>query len=98
MARRAVLMIVDGMRADLVTPEWVPAMAELSARSRRFTRHRPVFPLTLSNLDPGLRACFEGVQTQPLRSLADRLDRFGDVMGKSKGPYETKHEKKNDHA
>jgi predicted AlkP superfamily pyrophosphatase or phosphodiesterase len=44
MARRAVLMIVDGMRADLLTHEWMPATAELAAQSRCFTRHRPVFP------------------------------------------------------
>ena len=36
--RRAVLMVVDGLRADMVTPEHVPALARLAGGSRVFTR------------------------------------------------------------
>ena len=43
-ARRAVLMVVDGLRADLVTPELTPHLHALAARSRRFSGHRAVFP------------------------------------------------------
>jgi len=37
-------MIVDGLRADLVAPQWTPSLARLAARGRRFTQHRSVFP------------------------------------------------------
>ena len=43
-ARRAVLMVVDGLRADLVTPELTPHLHALALRSRRFSEHRSVFP------------------------------------------------------
>ena len=43
-ARRAVLMVVDGLRADLVTPGLTPHLHALAARSRRFSEHRAVFP------------------------------------------------------
>ena len=42
--RRAVLMVVDGMRADVVTPQYVPSLANLAGNSRRFTAHRSAFP------------------------------------------------------
>ena len=42
--RRAVLMVVDGLRADLVTPELTPHLHALAAQSRRFVEHRSVFP------------------------------------------------------
>lgn len=42
--KRAVLMIVDGLRADLVTPEFVPNLAALAKSGRTFTAHRSVFP------------------------------------------------------
>lgn len=42
--RRVVLVICDGHRADLVTPELCPAIAGLAARGRRFDRHRGIFP------------------------------------------------------
>ena len=42
--RRAVLMVVDGLRADFVTPELTPHLHALSLRSRRFSEHRSVFP------------------------------------------------------
>jgi len=42
--RRVVLMVVDGLRADLLREDRVPALAALAARSRVFTRHTSVFP------------------------------------------------------
>ena len=43
-ARRAVLMVVDGLRADLVTPELTPHLHALAGKSRRYAEHRAVFP------------------------------------------------------
>ena len=43
-ARRAVLMVVDGLRADLVTPELTPHLHALAGQSRCFLEHRSVFP------------------------------------------------------
>lgn len=42
--RRAVLVICDGMRRDLISPERCPHLAALAARCRRFEQHRSVFP------------------------------------------------------
>ncbi|MCP5153445.1 MAG: alkaline phosphatase family protein [Ectothiorhodospiraceae bacterium] len=42
--RRAVLMIVDGLRADMVTPALTPTLARIAAGARVFTRQRSVFP------------------------------------------------------
>ncbi len=42
--KRAVLMVIDGLRADLVTPEYTPALARIAAAARFFSRHRSVFP------------------------------------------------------
>ena len=42
--KRAVLMIVDGLRADLITPELTPNLHAIAGRSRVFDRHRSVFP------------------------------------------------------
>ena len=42
--RRAVLMICDGLRADLVQPEFCPLISALQADGTRFLRHRAIFP------------------------------------------------------
>jgi arylsulfatase A-like enzyme len=42
--RRAVLVICDGLRRDLIAPGRSPHLAALAERSRRFERHRSVFP------------------------------------------------------
>ncbi len=42
--RRAVLMIIDGLRSDMVNVDNTPHLAELANRSRLFTEHRSVFP------------------------------------------------------
>ena len=41
---RAVLVICDGLRRDLITPALCPQLARLRALSRSFERHRSVFP------------------------------------------------------
>lgn len=42
--KRAVVMIVDGLRADMVGPEYTPGLAEVVARARWFANQRSVFP------------------------------------------------------
>lgn len=42
--RRAVLVICDGLRRDLITPANCPHLTGLGTRSRSFERHRSVFP------------------------------------------------------
>jgi arylsulfatase A-like enzyme len=42
--RRAVLVICDGHRADLVRPDLTPSICALAERGRRFARHSGVFP------------------------------------------------------
>ena len=44
--KRAVLVICDGLRADMICPEWTPNLCRLGAAGRRFTNHRSVFPST----------------------------------------------------
>ncbi len=46
MPRRAVLVICDGMRADLITPGYTPGLARLREQTTVFTRHRAVYPST----------------------------------------------------
>lgn len=42
--RRAVLMICDGLRADLVRPDVCPGLCELSRSGTSFLQHRAIFP------------------------------------------------------
>ena len=44
--KRAVLVICDGLRADMVTPDLTPNLWTLTAQGRHFSRHRSVFPST----------------------------------------------------
>jgi arylsulfatase A-like enzyme len=43
---RAVIVICDSLRADLINSEDTPFLAELSERAARFAAHRSVFPST----------------------------------------------------
>jgi arylsulfatase A-like enzyme len=43
---RAVIVICDSLRADLITPADTPFLVELSKRAARFAAHRSVFPST----------------------------------------------------
>ena len=42
--KRAVVMVIDGLRADMVGPEYTPELARIVERSRWFTNQRSVFP------------------------------------------------------
>ena len=42
--KRAVLVICDGLRADMVTPDLTPNLWALRSEGRQFNRHRSVFP------------------------------------------------------
>lgn len=42
--RRAVVMVIDGLRADMVGREYTPRLAEIVDRCRWFTDQRSVFP------------------------------------------------------
>jgi arylsulfatase A-like enzyme len=44
--KRAILVICDGLRADMINPEWTPNLWRLKERFRSFTNHRGVFPST----------------------------------------------------
>src|ERR1700686_2073853 len=43
---RAVIVICDSLRADLITPADSPFLVELAERAARFAAHRSVFPST----------------------------------------------------
>jgi len=43
---RAVIVICDSLRADLITPRDAPFLTELAGRSARFANHSSVFPST----------------------------------------------------
>tara|TARA_B100000809_G_scaffold52272_1_gene47591 strand:- start:67 stop:1332 length:1266 start_codon:yes stop_codon:yes gene_type:complete len=42
--KRAVLMIIDGLRADMVTPTLTPNLCQIARTGRLFRQHRSVFP------------------------------------------------------
>ncbi|HEX7926196.1 MAG TPA: alkaline phosphatase family protein [bacterium] len=44
--KQAVLVVVDGLRADMVTPRWAPNLAKLTAQSAWFAQHASVYPST----------------------------------------------------
>jgi len=44
--KRAVLVICDGLRADMLQPQWTPNLCRIGANSRQFLAHRSVFPST----------------------------------------------------
>src|SRR5579864_1380791 len=44
--RRAVIVICDSLRRDLIDPAVTPFLVELSERAARFRAHRSVFPST----------------------------------------------------
>jgi len=44
--RKAVLLVCDGLRADMIRSEWTPNLCRLAGRSRTFSNHSTVFPST----------------------------------------------------
>ena len=42
--KRAVLMVIDGLRADLVTPAFAPNLSAIASEGRFFPKQRSIFP------------------------------------------------------
>lgn len=83
--KRAVLMIVDGLRADLVTPEYTPVLSRVAKGARLFKRHRSVFPsATRVNSASIATGCFPG--THGLFGNAIALDEGDGLRPVSVGP------------
>lgn len=70
MSRRVVLMILDGLRRDFATPEFMPALAGFLAGAATFPEHRSVFPsctrVVSSSVATGRRPGGHGVQGNTL--------------------------------
>jgi arylsulfatase A-like enzyme len=62
---RAILLLLDGLRPDLVTPARMPHLAALAARGTRFANARSVFPsetrVATSSLVTGCRPAAHGL-------------------------------------
>jgi len=59
--KRAVVVICDGLRADMVTPALTPNLCRIAAAARTFTRHRSVFPSTTRTTSASLATgCLPG--------------------------------------
>lgn len=85
--RRVVMMVVDGLRADLVTDEYLPHLARLARRSRRHTAHRCVFPsATRVNSASIATGCYPG--RHGLMGNAIALDEGQGLAAVSVGPVE----------
>ncbi len=85
--KRAVLMIIDGLRADLVTPEYTPALFRIAGSARFFSRHRSVFPsATRVNSASISTGCYPG--THGLFGNAIALDEGDGLRPVSVGPPE----------
>ncbi len=85
--KRAVLMIIDGLRADLVTPEHTPVLSRIAAKARFFSRHRSVFPsATRVNSASIATGCYPG--THGLFGNAIALDEGSGLQPVSVGPPE----------
>ena len=44
--KRVVLVICDGLRADMVRPEWTPNLCKIGGEGRTYLNHQSVFPST----------------------------------------------------
>lgn len=80
-------MIIDGLRADLVTPEYTPVLHRIAASARFFARHRSVFPsATRVNSASIATGCYPG--THGLFGNAIALDEGDGLKPVSVGPPE----------
>ena len=63
---RAILVICDGLRDDLVTPEACPHISEFAATACRFRRQQAVFPsvtrVSVASIASGCRPARHGLQ------------------------------------
>tara|TARA_R110000787_G_scaffold86057_5_gene183197 strand:- start:25010 stop:26272 length:1263 start_codon:yes stop_codon:yes gene_type:complete len=84
---RAVVLIVDGLRGDMVRPELTPNLAALAAASRHFPKHRGVFPsatrITSASISTG---CLPGAHG--LQGNAIAIDEGQGLQAVSVGPPE----------
>ena len=44
--KRTVVVICDGLRADMIRPEWTPNLCRIEKDARVFQDHNSVFPST----------------------------------------------------
>ena len=79
-------MIVDGLRADLVDRRWMPALASLGDRGRRYLRHASVFPsATRVNSASIATGCEPGAHGLAGNAIA--LDEGEGLVAVSVGPH-----------
>jgi len=85
--RKAVLIVCDGLRADMVRPDWTPNLCRLAGRSRTFSNHGTVFPSTTrttsASIATGCRPARHGLEGN---SVA--LDEGAGLIAVSVGPPE----------
>ena len=85
--KRAVVMIVDGLRADMVGDDFTPRIAEIIGRSRWFTDQRSVFPsATRVNSASIATGCWQ--KSHGLAGNAIALDEGDGLAAVSVGPPE----------
>ncbi len=59
--KRAVLVVCDGLRADMLTPDLTPNLARLASASQVFANHRSVFPSTTRDTSASIATgCLHG--------------------------------------
>lgn len=84
---RAIVLVVDGLRGDMVRPEYTPNLARLAATSRHFVNQRGVFPsatrITSASISTG---CLPG--SHGLQGNAIALDEGDGLKPVSVGPPE----------
>ena len=85
--KRAVVMIIDGLRADMVGEKFTPRLAEIVERSRWFTDQRSVFPsATRVNSASIATGCWP--KSHGLAGNAIALDEGDGLQAVSVGPPE----------
>lgn len=66
MTRRAIIIVLDGLRRDWVTPELTPAIHRFGSGATRFSQHRSVFPsctrVVSSSIATGCLPARHGIQ------------------------------------
>jgi len=83
--KRAVLVVCDGLRADMVSPELTPRICALSAQGRFFAQHRGVFPSTTRTTSASIATgCLPG--RHGLEGNCVALDEGNGLVAMSVGP------------
>jgi len=85
--RKAVLLVCDGLRADMVRPDWTPNLYRLAGRSRTFSNHGTVFPSTTRTTSASIATgCRPG--RHGLEGNCVALDEGAGLVAVSVGPPE----------